>query len=948
MIKFILLLICIKYGYSHPDGAPDSVCDTMMPHHNVAPKQCETKYIIQSDKSVYYPNDIIRLTVHGATNDDYFKGILLIAKNQHTQEILGTWSITNSAFQTIACDGIENTAVTHITPADKLQIEALWHSPAILSQGDTIIKATIVKSYEEIYVDCFNITLIPKQNNLPVVQPMDINSQRDLLTKPNTNISWTYTNNTVTVTMVSGQVNLGEWRAIGFSDDRAMGNEYVFICQVSSTGTPLLRRMHTKSGKRPAEVIVINAVYENGQATCEFSFDTTSGQIENETAPIVAGKDYYLNFAAGILRLEGTVAKHNFTFVSSRTYQLQNSETINLDQETTTTPSVITTTTSAVPVNDVKANISWTYTAGITTVNMRINNLKVSQWFSLGLSIDRNMGEDHVFICQRLADNTISLQRTVNPGGHGRPQLPGPSSDLGGIFNVTRERIDDGIIHCDFTLSNFANTTRQSRQITFSVLSPTTNYYPLIAIGNMNSSNWLLRHSFRQALPQTVMLNQAEAIQIDPSMITTPSTGSTTSTPQSSDVAVNITWTYIAGITTVNMRINNLKASQWLAIGLSGDRKMGEDHVFICRRLADETISLQRFINPGEYNRPELPDSTSDLGGIFSATRERLDDGVIHCDFTLSNFANTTRQSRQITFPALSQTTNYYPLIAIGNLDGSNLLIRHSFREALSQTVVLNRAETITVNAQPNTSNSVGLMKAHGIIMIFTWIVLVSTGILIARYFKKAWSDRKICGKAVWFAIHRTIMTSVAILTLIAFVLILVYKKGQWVSRDNRREFAHSIIGILVICFAIIQPFMALFRCNPDDRYRFIFNYAHATVGFSAFILSIAAIFLAMFFGYFDFRTNKEWAIVAAWSCWLPVIFVIFEMIEVYFEKTALKMTKTNTIAMHDRNGTDTTKIEPEENTIKDRIKAIFLLLHVIIAFGLALALMLLIGQSKI
>jgi hypothetical protein len=240
-------------------------------------------------------------------------------------------------------------------------------------------------------------------------------------------------------------------------------------------------------------------------------------------------------------------------------------------------------------------------------------------------------------------------------------------------------------------------------------------------------------------------------------------------------------------------------------------------------------------------------------------------------------------------------------------------------------------------------------MKAHGIIMVFTWIVLVSTGILIARYFKRSWSGRKICGKAVWFAIHRTIMTSVALLTLIAFVLILVYKKGQWISQKNQREFAHSIIGILVISFAIIQPFMALFRCNPDDHYRFIFNYLHATVGFSAFILSIAAIFLAMFFTQFNFQLNKEWAILVAWTCWLPVIFVIFEIIEIYFRKHSSSDENINSLDMHDRHGLGTIKIEtiqPKENINKDRIKGLFLLLHIILAFGLALALIILIGQS--
>jgi hypothetical protein len=268
----------------------------------------------------------------------------------------------------------------------------------------------------------------------------------------------------------------------------------------------------------------------------------------------------------------------------------------------------------------------------------------------------------------------------------------------------------------------------------------------------------------------------------------------------------------------------------------------------------------------------------------------------------------------------------------------------------MEQTVLLNRQEKIIYNGQSTGPDPTILMKSHGIIMVFTWIVFVSTGILIARYFKKSWSDRKICGKAVWFAIHRTIMTSVAILTLIAFILILVYKKGQWISTTDKREFAHSIVGILVISFAIIQPFIAIFRCNPDDEYRFIFNYVHAFIGFSAFILSIAAIFLAMFFTQFHFELNKEWAILVAWSCWLPIIFVIFETIEIYYRKHSTSIEKANAFGMNERHGDGTVKIETmktEENVNKDRIKGLCILLHIIIAFGLALALAILIGQSS-
>jgi len=60
MIKFILVLICIKLGSSYPNGAPISVCTSMIPNHDVVPQQCQSKYAIQSAKSEYNSNEIIR------------------------------------------------------------------------------------------------------------------------------------------------------------------------------------------------------------------------------------------------------------------------------------------------------------------------------------------------------------------------------------------------------------------------------------------------------------------------------------------------------------------------------------------------------------------------------------------------------------------------------------------------------------------------------------------------------------------------------------------------------------------------------------------------------------------------------------------------------------------------------------------------------------------------
>jgi hypothetical protein len=50
---------------------------------------------------------------------------------------------------------------------------------------------------------------------------------------------------------------------------------------------------------------VISAVYEDGRATCHFSFETNSAQVDDEPAPITIDKNYYLTFAEGKLRTEG-------------------------------------------------------------------------------------------------------------------------------------------------------------------------------------------------------------------------------------------------------------------------------------------------------------------------------------------------------------------------------------------------------------------------------------------------------------------------------------------------------------------------------------------------------------------------------------------------------------------------------------------------------------------
>jgi len=69
-------------------------------------------------------------------------------------------------------------------------------------------------------------------------------------------------------------------------------------------------------------------------------------------------------------------------------------------ESSNTTTAAATTTTAATTTPT--ANITWTYTNGVTSVKMQINNLQTSQWFALGLSLDDEMVTENILLIRSL------------------------------------------------------------------------------------------------------------------------------------------------------------------------------------------------------------------------------------------------------------------------------------------------------------------------------------------------------------------------------------------------------------------------------------------------------------------------------------------------------------------------------------------------------------------
>ena len=57
--------------------------------------------------------------------------------------------------------------------------------------------------------------------------------------------------------------------------------------------------------------------------------------------------------------------------------------------------------------------------------------------------------------------------------------------------------------------------------------------------------------------------------------------------------------------------------------------------------------------------------------------------------------------------------------------------------------------------------------------MVFAWMLIASTGILVSRYYKYLWHSKIICYSRFFLSAHRALMVSVFALSMIAFLIML-------------------------------------------------------------------------------------------------------------------------------------------------------------------------------
>ncbi|KAL4635932.1 putative ferric-chelate reductase 1 [Arapaima gigas] len=234
-------------------------------------------------------------------------------------------------------------------------------------------------------------------------------------------------------------------------------------------------------------------------------------------------------------------------------------------------------------------------------------------------------------------------------------------------------------------------------------------------------------------------------------------------------------------------------AEGYVSFALSFDKWMGNDDVYLCVQNGD-IVDIDAAYAEGRTH-PELAPK-----GVLTDAAWRLSDGNVQCRFR-----------RDIHVPSderrFDLNESFYIFLAHGAAESG--AIRRHHRQPLISTkekVICGTPENLAGSRSPL------IIKFHGALMLSVWLTVVSTAVIVARYFKLDWASKTLFGQKVWFQVHRGLMTVAVLLTCAAFTLPFIYR-GGW----SKRAKAHAYLGCVVMVLAILQPLGAAFRPHPDS-----------------------------------------------------------------------------------------------------------------------------------
>eukprot|EP00057_Strongylocentrotus_purpuratus_P020981 XP_011675455.1 PREDICTED: fibropellin-1-like isoform X2 [Strongylocentrotus purpuratus] len=180
MMRIIMCILSSSSWYynlsveAYSTGAPvdtnPDICNTMTPNHQAEATTVHSPYHISVESLQYTPGQPLGITVIKSTSDPDsvgFKGIFMQMRRTGTDQITGTWSVTDETnFKTVSCQGVSDSAVTHRNNIQKVYFNTFtWNAP-FGENADVNVVATYVDQRTTFWVKEMGQTLSSKASGL--------------------------------------------------------------------------------------------------------------------------------------------------------------------------------------------------------------------------------------------------------------------------------------------------------------------------------------------------------------------------------------------------------------------------------------------------------------------------------------------------------------------------------------------------------------------------------------------------------------------------------------------------------------------------------------------------------------------------------------------------------------------------------------------------------------
>ncbi|XP_076076307.1 uncharacterized protein LOC143047196 isoform X3 [Mytilus galloprovincialis] len=673
-------------------------------------------------------------------------------------------------------------------------------------------------------------------------------------------VSWTSDLNDITFNItarVTGVKAYRSWVALGFSPDGAMPNSSFIMCK---NGNGTFYGQYGYSSQYTQFIGIDNV-------TLQISDSSVNGDIVQCTIkrPLISNTDKIFNlttewhilFAYGDVTLnpngKPTANYHKFKIGSTYLTDFQKISNI----PTTMAPSTDTTaanspdkitldpecgiTKGCFPTcsgSSCSSLVTWQKNGNyiLFEIAEEIASTTDNRWIAIGFSGNQQMDNTSVIMCQHKNGN-VSFDLGYNNGYSFQTLAENMSSKMISNASLT---VSGKVMRC--TLRRTINSADpevfdlNNEWFILMANGPITAGYPahhdVDPKSTSSKENFISITTVTTAGPTTIPDSTSPSTQVtthSPDKITLdPECGITKGcfpVCSGSSCSSLVTWQkngdYI--LFEIAEEIASTTDNRWIAIGFSGDQEMGATSVIMCEHKTSGDSFVMGY-NDGYTFKDLTVNGKSSLIKDASLT---VTGNVMRC--SLQRAINSTDPQ------VYDLNSQWYVLMGNGPIISGTPIKHEQSPKATSSKV--NVQEFSKVEGGVQTS---AVIKIHGCLMIIAWILFSSIGIILARHFKKHWSDSSCMKQKIWFQIHRTCMVLAVLLTLVGFILILVHTKGyRELTEIGDKSYVnyHPILGIVVFSLALLNPIIAMFRCAPDHEHRPLFNWFHSIVGTSAHIV---------------------------------------------------------------------------------------------------------------